>query len=481
MALWSNTADGWGSDPSSSGNGALGTYLQSSAATAPKSQSLAQAQDPSNSMPTSSIVRTVQPAASKLTYGAPAQSGTLATVLSAPAQSQAVPYTPPTVADFKPSAQYTGPTVYAQSLRTDHGDPDGFKSQAYYGVDPKTNQVTLLGYRKVTGSGGLLGSGYRYGYLDQYGNVLDPNSEQVKQFTAADTASTTLQGQASGSATQNIAGASQQLASVLDPIRQAQASETAQAKATQQAQSAENNKNYYLQQLLNNGGKLSPQVQGIDPAVAALDNESRNAALQEYQANKASAAAISRGVAPVDTSTQDAINRSSLNSLASRFSTSLSGANIGAMGRLYAGAITDQSGVNKQLSDEDYAARFNQNVSAFTQAVQAQSTLDANATGTKLQSDVQAAGDAIQSLQQQASQLGSQAGIAVQSHLNALQKQLNEYEQAARLYGAASSTAMSLAKAFLGAAVGVTAIALAPVSGGTSLVAGLGVASAIAK
>lgn len=524
MALWANTADGWGSDPSKSGNGALGTYLQSSDASAPKSPSLGQAQDPANSMPTTSIARVVQPAASKLAYGSTGGLAPPATALQAytptplvtaltnpmqvpmPAVSRAVsrdPLQAPLVANqleqarsgpgvdashqpfanapvaVKPTSTYGGPSYYSQNLAGDKGPkgPGGQSAQAIYKIDPVSLRPVLVGYNRPTLMGHRAYDGSEIWGMQLVGANGDPVINDSALLKAQQNGQVgALTGNATGNAADDVAGADNQLLSQLQPARDATAVANSTNQANLSAAQSSQSMDYYRQYLATNG-TLPPRSR-LDNSLGGQDDAVRAAALAEYQSNQASAAAITRGIAPVDTSTQDAANHASLAAVSSRYSTNLLGSNIAAFGRLYASAVPDQAGTNKQLSDEDYAQRFNQNMATFKDAVSKQAELDTNATGTKLQSDITALGDGIATLNQQVSQLGTQAGIAVGGQLNALQKQINEYREKVAQLGANNDFVVKLAKGIIGGVAAVTAIVLAPTTGGASVAAGAAVAAA---
>ena len=504
MGLWANTADGWGSDPSSSGNGALASYLQSSNASAPQSNSGTQASDPSNSMPTSSIARTVQPSVSKLAYGV---SGGLAT---APAALQT--YTPTSLATvLAPGASLatvpatTAATTAATATPTTTLSPDTPVAATAVAptaananiAQPSTFTAPAAVSNAVTYSGPKVVIGYVQsptGYNTQI-SQWDPTSQSYKlvgsyipfngSFVGAN--GVTLTGKQSNDYVATLLAQRQQYANTGDAANDAfkagansaaygNSQNSAAIQAFRDGSTVANQTNSanltaatnaqtlqsYLEYATSHGGTLPTQMQaGVasNSLNSANDAALRQAALDQYQANTQSAAALSQGVAPVDTSTQDAVNNASMGAVSSRFSTNLMGTNIGAMSRLYANAVGTQQGTNTQLSDEDYADRFNQNLSAFNTAVTNQSTLDANATGVKLQSDITAMGDAVTKLQQQVSQLGTTAGQAVTSQLQSLQTAIYKYNQAVAQQGADNSNTIALAKAIIGTGAAITAAA----------------------
>lgn len=492
MALWSNTADGWGSDPSSSGNGALAAYLQSSSASSPKLPSGSQAQDPGNSMPTSSIARTVQPA----------RTNTLVQSVMAQPVVQAAPVvqTAP-VAQPSPFGVSRVKASIAQPSGTNFVAPTAVAAPTYSGQDVIAYQRNENGtivdyiYKFNPATGGYDYQGRRQQDTGEAAaNLAKAGIDPVSYWAASPNdpkATAALQALKYGQ-TLNLSSGTNQL-DTADLANQLNSANYNALKTYQDASAATKTQNQsnlrsaqnasyrsdVMAYLYANGGKLPPVPYN------SLDSANLNAiqqdALAEYQANQVSAAAIKNGIAPVDTSTQNAINQASLGAVSSRFSTNNYGNNVAAMGRLFAQAAVDQGGVNKQLSDEDFANRFNQNQAQFTQAVQNQATLDSNATGAKLQSDIQAVSDVVDQLNQSVTQYGTQSSLAVSGQLNEIQKQINAYLEAVQKFGNESSLAVGLAKGILGAAAAVTSIALAPVTGGASVAAGVAAGAAIAK
>lgn len=465
MALWSNTSDGWGSDTSKSGNGQLGTYLQSSLASAPKSPSEAQAANPNNSMPTASVSRMAQPAPAvqqvtggviprtQLVNAPPAQlaNGAQVSVVTAPT------FTAPTPVAQTPT--YAGPT----NLVYDVTDPVMGKMKRYYQIDPRTGKSVYVGDQ--------LADGQIVGVADE------GRAKQIiggNQFTQISGINGDFSGQNDAAAVS--ASQAQSLKPYQDQLTAAHLANAAQLRtATYEQRLA------YYQSELARTGELPPEALSPVKTLDDTDARARQAALAQHQTNTEDALNISKGIQPVDTSQQDAINQSSIAALASRYSTNVGKGDVGSMGRLYASALTNQTGTNKLLSDEAYAQGFNRNLSIFQDAVEKQSTLDASATGTKLQSDVQAMSDAVSKLTQQISQVGTSASQAVSQQLIDAQRLIQDYQKKASAYEANSDEAIKYMKLALGVAVGISAIALAPATGGASIAGGIAAGSAIVK
>lgn len=235
---------------------------------------------------------------------------------------------------------------------------------------------------------------------------------------------------------------------------QATANQTAAAQAANVASA--------LAYMNAHGGAMDPNV--------VLPASSVTAAQEAYKAQQATQGPAftfngGQGPLPIDTTAADITGVNAKNAIASQYATNVGGADAAAIGRAGAFAQANQTGENKLLHDTAAANSFNTNLAAFGNALQAQATADTNATGTKLQNDIQAVGDVAARLESQVGQLDATTQVEVRGRINQLNQQIAYYNQQVAQYGADVQFVMNIAKGILAAGAGVAAIATGGVAG----------------
>ena len=108
-----------------------------------------------------------------------------------------------------------------------------------------------------------------------------------------------------------------------------------------------------------------------------------------------------------------------------------------------------QANVNQATHNTAYANAFASNYGTFTDALKAQQANDVNASGQRLQYDMQGVDDALKVVVQQSSQLSEGAKTALQSAVLPLQDALAKYQNAVKDFGVKSTAAIQQAQAVL--------------------------------
>ena len=193
--------------------------------------------------------------------------------------------------------------------------------------------------------------------------------------------------------------------------------------------------------------------QNQQTAQAAIQTQA-DQSTQQAQANAAQLAAdqasafnLNTKLQAPNTTDQDTADANSLAQVQSQYNSGLGGADSGYLGYLGQGAQQQQIATNQVNHDTAYANAFDQNYGTFANALQAQQTAQTNVTGQQMALDVQGISQALSTLQNQASQLGTAAQTNLNTQLLPLTKALQQYQQAVTQYGQSSSAATSLWKA----------------------------------
>lgn len=354
---------------------------------------------------------------------------------------------------------YTGPQIV--SVRTNSGNT------AYYQFNPQTGQYTLANVYRPDGT--LLTT------------ALDNIRQQYGTGEATGYGTGTLTAdQRAGAVGTSIGGGSQPLDSragaYAGSINQAYATQegqyqndytaasTAATAANTQANQAADTA-YILDYMVQHGGALpgvnKPGMSGVPMSQAAFD-----AAQQQYTANNSANFTNAVSLQAPDTQAVDKNSLAALFSLMSQGQTGAAGADAVAQQAAIGTNGTYQAGQNLIAHNQDYADKYNSNLTTFADAVNKQWTADANATGQKLSQDIMNVSDMLNQLQQSAGQLSTESQQAIQAQIQVLQNQISDYQVAAAQYGANSSQATTLARGVLQA--------------GGSLATG-GLSSAVAK
>lgn len=168
--------------------------------------------------------------------------------------------------------------------------------------------------------------------------------------------------------------------------------------------------------------------------------------------DRANVFSLAQGLQAPNTQAVDQAGTNDLARIISQYRSGVGGADGAALGGVGAGAAATQSGVNAVNHDTAYANAFNQNYQTFTNALTAQQTADANASGQKLANDIQGVNQAVQLLQQQSNQLTAATKTKFDTALIPLQKLLQEYDLAVKNYGYQSAQSIQTATAILSGA-----------------------------
>lgn len=225
-------------------------------------------------------------------------------------------------------------------------------------------------------------------------------------------------------------------------------------------------------------GQMNPNM--VLPAAAVTAAQT---AYQQQQAANGTAFSINgaSGALPVNTTTADIAGVGAQNAITSQYNTNLGGADAGAINRAAAFAHANQAGQNQITHDTAAAASFNDNLAQFGNALQAQATIDTNATGQKLNQDIQRVGDIAASLEQQIQNLDATTQQQVKGQIDNLQAQVNYYNQLVQQYGSDVGWIMNIGKGILAAGAAVAAAATGGASGVALGVAAAGAAASTAK
>jgi len=223
-----------------------------------------------------------------------------------------------------------------------------------------------------------------------------------------------------------------------------------------------------------NGGATDPLTWRL---MAPEAQAQARAAYQEQQVANGALFNINgtAGVLPINTDTADIAGVNATNAITSQYNTNLGGADAGAMGRSAAFGRATQAGQNEITHDTAAAASFNENLTNFGNALQAQAEIDTQATGTKLNADIQRVADVAAALEQQVAALDTATQLKVKGQINNLQQLVNQYNQAVAKYGSDVSWVMNLGKGVLAAGAAIASV----MTGGAAGVA-LGTAAAAA-
>ncbi len=300
----------------------------------------------------------------------------------------------------------------------------------------------------------------QYGYANTYdknGNLVQTSIDQLRnQFGTGQATgygpSTLTAAQRAGAVSgslgggvqiaDNQAGSSNSLGSVNaaystgeTAYRNAYNTHQTAAQAAQQQGQLSSDTSYILNYMIQNHGALPPVNQpgrtGVPMTQAAFD-----AAQQQYTANNSAQFANGQALKAPDTSAVDQNGLAALASLNSQYSTGANGADAAAQQAAGGNVFAQQGGQNLLAHNSDYAGKFNANLATYNDAVTKQAAADTNATGQKLNQDIQSMSDMLNQLQQSAGQLGTQSQQQVQAEILSLQKQISDYQTAAAQFGA---------------------------------------------
>lgn len=260
----------------------------------------------------------------------------------------------------------------------------------------------------------------------------------------------------------------QQYAQGIDAYKAGQATADAnQAAAAQSASVAD-----AVAYMAAHGGQMDPGR--VLPASVV------SAAQDAYKAQQTAGAANpfaingTMGVMPINTDTADIAGMAAKNAITSQYNTNLGGADAGAVSRAAAFSQAAQSGENQLTHDTAAANSFNTNLNAFGSALQAQATADSNATGQKLQQDIQNVQDVATALSSQIETLDQATQTRVKGAIDSLNQQIAYYNQMAKQYGADTAFVVNLARGVLAAGAAIATVA----TGGAAGVAIAGAAAA---
>lgn len=364
------------------------------------------------------------------TYVPTSATGPNSTAIGAANSTALSPYSPgnsPSTV-HAPSTAAAAPTIGYNSSTSNGGNPivsyrtaDG--SFAYYQFSETSGSYQYMGSYNANGQA----------------TYIQPGASEL---TAAQRSSATLQSLGKTFST-NDANAN---AGIVTQNNQAYINTWQQANksAASDAASAANDSTVagLLAYMQANNGQM-PQ-QSLDPKTGLTNYTSAQlaAAQTQYTTYQNTRAAEDANAAqlgayankPVDTSAVDATSQAAIDSYNSIGATISGGADSGAGGRLgadNAAAIVGQGALNHQTAA---AQSYYTNMQAFGNALSAQATTDANATATKLNSDVQNVQDSASALEQNLSQLDTATQQRVKGVLDQLQAQLQQYQYAMQHY-----------------------------------------------
>lgn len=353
------------------------------------------------------------------------------------------------------------------SVRTSDGN------FAYYKFDPTSGRYTYAAtYNK---DGGIVGGGQIYvdanGTYQNYTGLSDSDRQNavLQSLGAGQTFKTQDAGNQANIVTQlnNPAILKWQAANTAAAANNAQTTLTTQTAAALAYMQANNgalppaNKPGYSGAPDYSADALAAAQTQYQTYLQTRQSEDANAALLGQYANK-----------PIDTAAVDATSQAANEAYAS-IGASQGGTDAGAGSRLSApagSAIVGQGALNHQNAA---ASSYYTNMAAFGQALTAQSTTDATATATKLNSDVQNVQDVATSLEQNLDQLDTQTQQVVKQQLTNLQSQIAQYQYAMQHYKDNTTLIHNLA-------IGVLALGGAIATAATGGLAGIGIAAATA-
>lgn len=349
-----------------------------------------------------------------------------------------------TQAQTNAQTAYAGPQMV--TVRTEGGN------YAYYRWNPAAGKYDYV--QTYNKNGALVtGSGL---FSQPYGGdaVLSDAERASAQQMALGAGQQIFDGQAANSSNVIDQALGQNISQWNTANTAAQANQAAAATQTQTAA----NTQAILEYMTMHGGQ-APQWATQSSGNDATIQSALASAQATYSQQVANSAALSNvGNVAIDTSSADASNEAAMNSLISQYASMGGGANAGlggvGMGQA-AGSLAGQHVLSHQAAA---AASYNTNLNAFSDALNVQAQHDVEATGTQLNSDIQAIQDVASQLAQNVDQLGTTQRQQVQAMLTQLQAQIAQYQYAVGTYGVASKQTLELAKGIL--------------SGGASLASG---------